>query len=261
MPSAGNAIGGIIGTGVSMFGANKAREHLTEGAANQRNTLQAALAYQQGLREAAEKRSQPYEQLGVQGAQGLGKFDLMEGVGPQVSYDKEYTNRLKDYEESPAFLAQNSLAQADLERQRQARGLSYGGPAASANAKAELGQKLRATDFDKYRGDLAQRYSALTGEYNQRRDINKDKYQRLMDMTKIGWGATSSLNDLGRGYAGLASNTMNGMADTWMTQAKANAGFYGNMMDTAMSGAKAGSGLGGMIGGGGADQSKSWFSQ
>lgn len=146
-------------------------------------------------------RLQPYMDIGAKGLGQVADFDLLQGVGPEVSYDTEYTNKLGDYETSPAFEAQNAIAQQELGRASHARKFDTGRNA--ANAQAELKQKLVSTDYDKYRGDLAQRYKALQGEYSLRRENNQNRYKQLMDQVGIGqWGVGNKQNlDAGLGAA------------------------------------------------------------
>jgi len=235
MSSWGSIAGGIIGgaadglkTGMSMYGASKANKTMQNAISAQTMIQQMAAAEQQKKDQTMRDRYAPYAEQGAQGLgqmsnyQGqMGNFDLQQGVGPQVSYDAEYTNKLKDYEQSPAFQAQNALAQQDLARQQGARGIYHG--ASAGNASSELSQKLRATDFDKYRSDLAQRYGALQGEYGQRQNINANKYTQLMDQYKmgqnqagIGMNATNALTGVDQGANKMYQDSMSGLASSAM---------------------------------------------
>ena len=185
-------------------------------------------------REIYNQQRQDFQPFLDAGYRGLGKaenFDLMEGVGPAVDYDKEYTAKLGDYKQSAGFTAQNQLGQQALQRQLNARGLNYGATGASAGAQLE--SQLTATDYDKYRSDLGQRYKALQGEYALRRDVNQNKYSQMLDMVKAGQGAAGSMGQVGSSYAQQAAGAFNAMGNAvnpnspWQGLGAASANTFG----------------------------------
>ena len=218
-----------------------------KGQSDARNTLNADISNLEALRSSDAAMYDPYLKLGTQGAQGLGTYDLMAGVGPAVSYDKEYTDKLGDYQSSPAFQAQNTLGQQVLGRASHARGLDTGRSA--ANAQGEQTQKLISTDYDKYRGDLAQRYKALQGEYGLRRENNQNRYTQLMDMTKLGQGAANSVTGLNQNYAGKQSADRGGIANSQISSGQSNANMWSGL-GSVMSNSLTSGGISSMFGGG-----------
>lgn len=234
MPDPISAGVGALSTGLGIFGAKKASDAQKKSADAQ---LFLTRVNQEQLQKEQNRASNVWDRYAREGSYGLGQlsnFDLMKGVGDQPSYDKEYWDRLDQYESSPAFQAQNQLGQLDLAHQQAARGIRRS--ASSANASAELSQKLRATDYDKYRQDLAARYAALQGEYGQRRDLNKDQYQQIMDRVKIGTGALQQQQASNLAYNQAKSGNVANASNAINQQGQANAGFW--------------SGLGGTLGGG-----------
>jgi len=232
MSGVASAIGGaaLIG-GVSSYLGGKAKS----AAAEKNYQLQLANFQQEQQRnEANTGRLNPYMDAGAQGLGQAMNYDLMGGVGPDVSYDKEYTDKLKDYESSPAFQAQNTLGQQALGRASHNRGLDTG--RSGANAQGELTQKLIATDYDKYRGDLGQRYKALQGEYGLRRENNQNRYKQLMDQVGIGqWGLGQKIGMDTRTGAQQASNTA-GMANANTAGAGAKADMFTGIGNAASQG-------------------------
>jgi len=210
--------------------------------------MQQVLANQQAATQKSQYEDQkalfdPYLQAGYKGLGQAQNFDLMQGVGDQPNFDTEYTNKLSAYDESPAYQAQNMLGQQDLARARSARGLDFGAPAAGANASAELSQRLRSTDYDKYRSDLGNRYKALQGEYANRRDVNASKYSQLTDMIKVGQGAASSTGQAGQNYANQAAGIFATLGNNAQQSANNQSAMWGGLggasANTASTGLKA----------------------
>ena len=229
---------GILGAQAQESAANKAAEATTEAARVQKQ-----------IYEQTRKDFAPYQYGGYQGLsqltgqtitytdpqtgetrtiQGTGApYDLMKGVGEQPSWEKEYTQQLGKYTESPAYQAQNAIAQQNLQRQLAARGLNYG--ATGASAGAELSRQLTATDYDKYRQDLASRYAALQGEYGQRRDINAQQYNQLLDLAKIGQGAAGSTGAAGTQYGQQVGQTQGSLANIYQQSGQQAAQNWGDI--------------------------------
>jgi hypothetical protein len=156
---------------------------------------------------------------------------LAKPLGEMPSYDQIVTDQMGNYNASPAFNAQNTLGQQALQRQLNARGLNYG--ATGASAGAELTQKLVASDYDKYRADLTDRYKALQGQYALKRDVNNQGYQSLLDQVKIGQGAANSAGQAAGQNAANASQTFAGLgqaqANVAMAQGRNSAQMYSNI--------------------------------
>lgn len=260
------------------YGASKAADAQKDAAAQNAALQRENMALQKQQYEEGIKRFYPFLQAGYQGlgqltgqdmtytdpntgkevvVKGSGQgFDLMKGVGNAPSYDTEYTARLKDYAQSPAYQAQNTLGQQALQRQLNARGLNYG--ATGASAGAQLSQQLTAADYDKYRGDLAQRYKALQGEYSQKRDINQSEYNRLMDLVKIGQGGATGTTGAATTYGQQASEAFKNIGAANTAAGQAEAGYQSGMAampwklaSLATSAFGGGGGGGGWFGGGG----------
>jgi len=217
----------IIGTaavvGGSMLSANaktSAVHGASDIAANQQ--VQDQMRYDKQQADIA-----PYKEFGAQGLGQAQNFDLMGGVGPAVSYDTEYTNKLGDYQTSPAFKAQDNIAQEQLARSSHARGLDTGRNA--ANAQADVTQRLVATDYDKYRGDLAQRYKALQGEYGLRRENNQNRYKQLMDQVGVGQKALGMQADNNNSFANQSSKNTGNMAGAETTAGNAQGDMWQNI--------------------------------
>ena len=247
MSGVASAIGAsaVIG-GVSSYFGGKAKAN----AAEKNYQLQLANFRQEQQRnEANTTRLNPYMDAGTQGLGKVMNYDLMAGVGPDVSYDQEYTNKLGDYQSSPAFQAQNTLDQQALGRASHARGMDTGRSA--ANAQGELTQKLISTDYDKYRGDLAQRYKALQGEYGLRRENNQNRYKQLMDQVGIGeWGIGQKIGMDTKTGAQQSSNVA-GMANSNTAGANATADMFSGIGNAASRGLGGWSGMSGGAGAGG----------
>lgn len=154
------------------------------------------------------------EERTVQGANQPFQFTRNPYTGETLrppSYDETVTDQLGNYEQSAGYQAQNTLNQQALQRQLNARGLNYG--ATGASAGAELSQKLTASDYDKYRQDLQQRYQGLSADFSQLMGVNQNEYNRLLDATKIGQGAAASAGQAGNSYAQQASSALQNMAN------------------------------------------------
>jgi len=229
-----SVISGTIGAIGGMVGQAKATSAQKSADATNYMMQVQALNEQKKVQQEQENRFKPYLEAGYKGLGQAQGFDLMQGVGDQPNWDTEYTNKLGAYEESPAYQAQNMLGQQDLARARSARGLDFGAPAAGANASAELSQRLRSTDYDKYRSDLGNRYKALQGEYANRRDVNASKYGQLTDLMKAGQGAANSIGQAGSQYGQQAGQAFGNMKFSGDSPA---ANYYAGLGGAASAGA------------------------
>ena len=246
-------IGPGVNAGIGLLGSYLA-SNVTSSAAEKAQGLQAAMYNQQ------RTDALPYMAAGYKGLAGLQTFDPQAGVGPQVSYQNEVTNALPNYNADPATVAQKALGQQALQRQLNARGLNYG--ATGASAGAELNQKYDLTGYDKYKGQLTDRYNALQGEYTQRQANNKTAYQQLLDQVKIGQGASGQAGTAATNYATQAGNSITNAGN-------ADAGFYSGLGNLMGSSVKTGIGLNTLMNGGtagttgtpatGTTQNNSWF--
>jgi hypothetical protein len=170
----------------------RAQQNAAEKAAGaQEDAASRQLALQEKMWTLSREDLAPYREAGTR---GLGLVQDYKDTSP--SYDEAVTSRLGAYEEDPGTRAAKALGQQGLQRQLNARGLNYG--ATGASAGAELGQKYDVAGYDKYKSGLTDRYNALRGE-------NKGQYDRLLDLVKIGQGATG---------VAVGSNTSNAAAGT-----------------------------------------------
>jgi len=238
----------VSGTMGAVMGANAQKDSAQQG----KDAANANLLEQRRVYDQQRADFDPYLQAGYRGLGQAENFDLMQGVGPAVDYNKEYTDKLGNYKQSEGFTAQNALGQQALQRQLNARGLNYG--ATGASTGAELEQKLTANDFDKYRTDLSDRYKALQGEYALRRDVNQNQYTKLMDMVKVGQGAAGSVGQAGSQYGTQAANAFQNLGQAnngqsaWSGMGAASA----NTAGAGLKGYQAGKDMGWWGGGAGA---------
>jgi hypothetical protein len=201
-------IKGLLGLGSTIMGSN-AVNNATDAqtkAANNALALNAA-QYAQNRQD-----FMPYMQQGYKGLGDLKNFDMQAGLGQLPSYQTEVTDKLPLYNEDPAIKAQKSLAQRGLQRQLNARGLNYG--ATGASAAADLNMNYDAQGYDKYSGELKNRYAALGNEYQTRYGQNNDAYNKIMNDIKIGQGAAGSVQNASNNYVNnaTAANTAAGNA-------------------------------------------------
>lgn len=174
------------------------------------------------------KRQKPYEELGYEGVSGLREFD---SKYKYPSYEELVYGPMESwkYEESPAFKAKYTLGMEELNKQLQARGLAPSG--VGANRAADLSRRLTAEDYgterEYRRAGLRDRYSALFDE-------NRNRYDRLLDMVKIGQGSAAATGQAGQRFADRASESA-------MAAGNARAGFYQGL--GGMSGNTAATGL------------------
>lgn len=228
----------VSGTIGAVMGSEATTEAANTTANAQRDATAQQIELQKEMYDQYRKDFAPYQQAGYYGIGQLygqtttytdpvtGEQRTVQGAGypfsfttdpytgeilKPPSYDNTVTNELGNYKQSEGYQAQNSLAQQALQRQLNARGLNYG--ATGASAAAELSQKLTASDYDKYRQDLQQRYQGLSTDFSQLMGVNQNEYNRLLDATKIGQGAAASAGQAGNSYAQQASSALQNMAN------------------------------------------------
>lgn len=147
-----------------------------------------------------------------------GDFNLMQDpytgeIMQMPSYDKEYTQGLGGYEEDAGTRAQRALDTKRLAQQDQQR-VGYSTPGASASRAAELGQKYDVSGYDKFKGQLADRYKALQGEFAQKRAMTADRYDQLTQKMNLGLGVTKSLGASGQNFANQAGQALQQQGQT-----------------------------------------------
>jgi hypothetical protein len=243
----GNMFEDAFGVGANVvtlggYGAYKQTKAQEKAAKRQQQAYENNLAMEKQQYEDQQKAFSPYQAYGYQGLGMLtgqdyeyedpitGEIRTIKGSGRAYdfrdpSFDQEYTAKLGDYTSSPAYQAQNALAQEELQRQLMMRGLNYGATGASAGAK--LNQQLVASDYDKYRSELANRYNALRGE-------KANEYGRIMDALKVGQGAASSIGNAGQNYVSGAGQANLGAAGAWGEGKMASSGMANNVLGTQL---------------------------
>lgn len=182
------AVAVVGGSVIGAVAADKSAGAI-EDAANSSNDTQRMIYNDQ------KKRWEPFENLGKEAIPGLKGFDA---AHPYPSLKEIVSDPMEgwNYETSPAFNAKKVIAQESLNNQLNARGLNTGGMAAVRSA--DLTRKLVSDDYTKERD---YRRSNLMDIYNSRLADNQDKYAKILDMIKIGTGASSSAGAAGNQYA------------------------------------------------------------
>jgi hypothetical protein len=188
--------GAIIGGGASIWAAGKSADAVGDAAAKSSDT-------QLMIYNDQKRRWEPYETVGKEALPGLKGFDA---AHPYPSFEETVSQPMEgwDYTQSPAYKAKYTLGMEELNKQLQARGLAPSG--VGATRAADLSRRLTAEDYAKERD---YRRGNLTDIYNSRLAANQDKYSKILDMIKIGTGASSSAGAAGNQYAtAVGKNTM-----------------------------------------------------
>lgn len=263
----------VSGTVGAIMGSNATESAAETGAAASDRATQATVDIQKEQLKAQQDALSPYGKIGAQGLAQMygtnvdyidpatgktttyagqgGDFNLMQdpytGQTMQMpSYDKEYTQGLGGYEEDPGTRAQRALDSKRLAEQDQLR-VGYSTPGASASRSAELGQKYDVAGYDKFKGQLAERYKALQGEFAQKRAMTADRYDQLTQKMNLGLGVTKSLGSSGQNFANAVSGANTANAQNQATAAtasgQAQAGLWSGLgaasANTASTGLKA----------------------
>lgn len=231
--------GTAITSGLGLLGARAASTSMVDAAAAGINAQSDSAAKAQAIQAQMYNQNRadfiPYMNAGYQGLAQLQGYNQNQGVGAQPNYDRTVTDQLGNYNADPGTVAQKALGQQDLQRNLNARGLNYGATAASAGA--QLNQQYDAQGYDKYKGDLTNRYTALNNQYTQQRAANQDQYNKLLDIVKIGTGATSSTGQAGNNYAnqttGILSNLGNATQAGTALGGSAQSQFYSGLGNVA----------------------------
>jgi len=212
----------VSGTVGAVMGSEAQTDAANTQAAATRYATDANLKLQKEMYDQQRADFEPFLGLGTAAVKDMDSFDLMAGLGSAPNYDELVTDQLSNYEEDPATAAMKSLGADRLARERAAR-VGYSSPGADANAQSELGMKYDITGYDKYKQELSDRYKAKQGEFSQRRDINQNKYNQILDKIKVGQGAASSTGQASNTYAGNAGNAFNQLG-AGLSTAAGNAG-------------------------------------
>jgi hypothetical protein len=152
-------------------------------------------------------------------------------------YDDVVTNELGNYEDDPGTAAMRSLGKAALNKQAQKFGISYS-PGTMSSRLAELNQKYDQTGYSDYKAQLTDRYKALQAEFAQKRDINQNQYNTLLDAVKIGQNASGSAGQASNNYTSAYQNAMNQLGNAQAQSGAAEAALWsglGNVSGSAFS--------------------------
>ncbi len=186
----------IIGGAASYLAADKSADAIENAAARSSDT-------QLMIYNDQRKRWEPYEEIGKGALPGLKKFGT---DYPTPSFEDTVSKPMDawDYEQSPAYKAKYTLGMEELNKQLQARGLAPSG--VGATRAADLARRLTAEDYAKERD---YRRGTLVDVYKGRLSENMDRYNKILDLIKVGQGAAGELGRAGNIYAGeVGKNTM-----------------------------------------------------
>jgi len=187
---------GLVGAGASIWGAKKSSDAVSNAAKSASDTDRYIYDQNRDL-------FKPFYDVGTAALPGLSAWDA---ANPLPSYQKEVIDPMNSwrYEQSPAYQAQNTLAQQGLNSQLQARGLTSSG--LGAVKSADLSRKLTADDYNTERN---YRLGQYTDKYKSLLNDNTTRYQQLLDQVKVGQGAAGSLGQANNQYAqSVGQNTM-----------------------------------------------------
>lgn len=215
--------GAVIGAGASYLAADKSADAIESASARVSDT-------ESYIYERNRELFEPFYKVGVDALPGLTGYDA---AHPLPSFEETVQKPMEDwdYTQSPAYKAKYGLASEELNNQLQARGLTPS--AIGANRATDLSRRMTAED---YGNERAYRTGLLTDRFKADRADNTDRYNRLLDMVRVGQGAAGSLGSAGNQYA-------SGVGQATMAAGEARAGFYaglpGAAMDIASTGLKA----------------------
>lgn len=210
---------GLLSAGASIWGAKKSSDSMS-------NAAKQSTDVQQYIYDKNQELFDPYYKVGLSALEPLTNFGNV--VAP--SYDKIVYDPMQswNYQQSPSYQAKYTLGMEELNKQLQARGLASSG--VGANRAADLSRRITSED---YGNERAYRLAELQKRYTGRYSEYTDRYNKLLDMVKIGQGAAGSLGQAGNQYASGVSNSA-------LTSGANQASYYSGLPGAVMGGVSTG---------------------
>lgn len=189
-----------VGLGGSLFGAFKGKGSIDDAVNAANKASKQGVDFQKYMYDTAMANYEPFRQLGLGAIPGMSGVDPTGGAGDFLTKLGDLSSNFKFNEEDPAYKYKMDQSTKNINQQLAARGLYNS--RAGLNLQDESGRAIMADEYDKQYGRA---YSSLMDQFNMSSKLGATNYSKLMDLIKIGTGASSSAGNaamqLGQGVA------------------------------------------------------------